>query len=73
MDWETLKSVRDGMLLASDKKIVVSTDDTEKAAWETYRQKLRDLPRIFAGIDPWKVPFPAEPGANTVPTQQSAE
>jgi len=73
MDWETLKATRNSMLSASDKKIIMSTDAAEKADWETYRQKLRDLPRIFAGIDPWKVPFPAEPGANTVPTQQLAE
>ena len=72
MDWETLKNVRNNMLTATDQKIAAATD-TEKAEWETYRQKLRDLPRIFAGIDPWKVPFPTEPGATPIPTQQSAE
>jgi hypothetical protein len=68
MDWETLKSVRTAMLSASDAKIATATE-AEKAEWETYRQKLRDLPRTFAGIDPWKVLFPTEPGTNPVPTQ----
>jgi hypothetical protein len=72
MDWETLKTVRNNMLTATDQKIAAATD-TEKAEWETYRQKLRDLPRIFAGVDPWKVPFPPEPFAKPIPTQQSAE
>ena len=70
IDWENFKLCRDAMLLASDSKMVTATD-TEKAAWETYRQKLRDIPRIFAGVDPWKVPFPAEPGANPAPTKSA--
>jgi len=70
MDWENLKSCRDAMLQSTDQKIATALD-TEKAAWETYRQKLRDLPRIFAGVDPWKVPFPAEPGANPEPTNSA--
>ena len=70
MTWDMLKATRNAMLQGSDQKIAAATD-TEKAEWETYRQKLRDLPRIFAGVDPWKVPFPAEPGAKSVPTQSA--
>jgi len=67
MDWDELKRVRDEMLKSSDQKIRLASTE-EKAAWETYRQKLRDLTKTFAGVDPWKVPFPAEPGAKPVPT-----
>lgn len=70
MDWETLKNVRNAMLQATDGKIAQAAD-VDKTAWETYRQKLRDLPRVFAGIDPWKVPFPIEPGTTPSPTDQA--
>lgn len=68
MDWEMLTRVRDAMLKSSDKKIA-SADEADKADWETYRQKLRDLTKTFAGIDPWKVPFPPEPDAEQLPTK----
>lgn len=58
--WDELKNVRNMMLKTTDVKIRLASED-KKAEWEDYRQKLRDLPATFAGIDPWKVPFPAEP------------
>lgn len=62
MDWETLKTARVGLLAESDTILATKLLTTEqKAALEEYRQKLRDLPTTFAGIDPWKVPFPALP------------
>ena len=67
MDWDELKRVRNEMLKATDQKVKAATDE-EKPEWETYRQKLRDLTKTFAGIDPWKVPFPPEPFAKPVPT-----
>jgi hypothetical protein len=34
----------------------------QKEAWKIYRQQLRDMPKDFAGIDPWKIVFPQQPG-----------
>ena len=62
MTWEMLKLARNAMLRESDLIIrnnVLSPADLE--ALEQYRQKLRDIPSVFAGIDPWKVPFPNMP------------
>jgi len=60
MTWEELKIWRNNMLKATDQRS--RTCQPEKVpAWEEYRQKLRDIPAVFAGIDPWKVPFPKEP------------
>ena len=58
--WDELKASRRAMLEASDSKIRTCPPD-QIPAWEAYRQKLRDLPTTFAGVDPWKVIFPAEP------------
>ena len=60
MDWETLLELRNRMLEASDSRIHLCPLD-QRADWETYRQKLRDLPATFAGVDPWKVSFPESP------------
>lgn len=58
--WEQLLDVRNNMLKASDQLYRMAADE-DKAAWEEYRQKLRDLTKTFAGVDPWKVPFPDQP------------
>lgn len=60
MSWEELKHVRTMLLKTSDGKVRTASPD-KVPLWEEYRQKLRDLPVTFAGIDPWKVPFPQEP------------
>lgn len=60
MTWEEMRSARNNMLRISDGKIRTASEE-KKPDWEEYRQKLRDLPVIFAGVDPWKVPFPQEP------------
>ena len=67
MNWEILIGTRNAALKVSDQQLAAATPE-DKAAWETYRQKLRDLPRTFAGVDAWKVKFPQEPGVNPVPT-----
>lgn len=67
MDWDELKRVRNVMLTSSDQKMKLASEE-QKVEWEEYRQKLRDLTKTFAGVDPWKVPFPPEPGAAPVPT-----
>ncbi len=65
MDWEGITKARNALLAASDKVLATNLlSDEKKAEWETYRQKLRDLPADFAGVDPWKIPFPDEPGVN---------
>jgi len=65
MTWEELILVRNADLKSSDTKLLMAQEE-DKAAWETYRQKLRDLPTTFAGVDPWKVTFPQSP--EVVPT-----
>lgn len=67
MTWENITVARTAMLLASDTKYALATAE-QKPVWEAYRQLLRDLPTTFAGVDPWKIPFPAEPFAVVQPT-----
>lgn len=62
--WQDIVDARNNLLAASDVKYNLA-NEAQKPAWEEYRQKLRDLPDVFAGIDPWKIPFPVEPGANS--------
>lgn len=62
MDWETLRNARTNLLAESDKIIATKILTQEQtAALEEYRQKLRELPTTFDGVDPWKVPFPELP------------
>jgi hypothetical protein len=59
--WEQIKLWRNAALAASD--WTMHTDaPTDKAAWATYRQALRDLP-AQAGLAEEAV-FPAQPGGN---------
>jgi hypothetical protein len=41
--WEQIKLWRNAQLLASDWRMIVDAP-TDKEAWATYRQELRDLP-----------------------------
>lgn len=60
--WDELKQARDSILSSSDINVYMAQSNPElKAEWEEYRQTMRDLPTTFAGIDPWKVPFPPQP------------
>jgi hypothetical protein len=58
---DDILQARNAMLSSSDVSMKNALDN-DKAAWEEYRQQLRDLPSLYAGIDPWKIPFPNEPG-----------
>ena len=59
--WEQIKLWRNAALAASD--WTMHTDaPTDKVAWATYRQALRDLP-AQAGLADEAV-FPAQPGGN---------
>lgn len=58
--WEELINVRNTLLGSSDIRYAQASD-TDRPVWEEYRQKLRDITTTFAGVDPWKVPFPQEP------------
>jgi hypothetical protein len=49
----------------SDLQYKNAINPVKKAAWAEYRQALRDLPAVFAGVDPWKIPFPANPDIDT--------
>jgi hypothetical protein len=60
--WDDIKRARTALLKGSDAILqTTAMTDEERAAYETYRQTLRDIPSTFEGIDPWKVPFPNEP------------
>ena len=68
MDWDTLTAARDAILKNTDQPYHQAIDPVIKQKLSEYRQKLRDLPKTFAGIDPWKVPFPTDPVAVVMPT-----
>jgi hypothetical protein len=58
--FDYVRTVRNAELAATDwTQVADSTAD--KAAWATYRQKLRDLPAQNA--DPKKIVFPTRPDA----------
>lgn len=61
VSWDDILGQRNGLLNWSDFQYKLATDE-EKPAWEVFRQKLRDLPETFKGIDPWKVSMPEHPG-----------
>jgi hypothetical protein len=65
MDWETLLGARNALLKGSDVPYA-NAEGTEKEAWATYRQKLRDVPTTFAGIDPWKITWPVQPSDGSI-------
>lgn len=67
MTWDLLSRHRNAALNISDQRLASAAPE-DKAAWETYRQTLRELPTTWAGISAWKVKFPQEPGANPAPT-----
>ena len=55
---EVMRAVRNQLLAQSD--WAMATDaPTDKAAWSTYRQALRDLPA--QNKDPKKIKFPTRP------------
>jgi hypothetical protein len=56
--FERIRNWRNAELVASD-WTQVADSQANKAAWATYRQKLRDLPANNA--DPKKIVFPTRP------------
>lgn len=62
IDWEGIKAARNNMLKWSDMK-VRTCNPAEVEAWEAFRQELRDIPKVWQGISPWKVQFPQQPSA----------
>lgn len=64
--WEEIMRWRDMNLNLSDLQYKNAINPEKKAKWAEYRQILRDLPATFAGIDPWKIPFPPNPDLDTI-------
>ncbi len=56
--FDYVRAVRNAELVATDWTQVADAQ-CDKAAWATYRQKLRDLPASNA--DPKKIKFPTRP------------
>ena len=56
--WSRLRIYRDYLLVKSDWAVLPDAP-TNKTAWETYRQELRDLPSKVS--DPYNVAFPQPP------------
>lgn len=57
--WKSLRGLRDAALASTDWTVVEDTPVTNKAAWKTYRQALRDLPDNTT--DPLNVTWPTPP------------
>jgi len=64
--WAEMLRWRDMNLGLSDLQVRNAINPIKKAKWEAYRQTLRDLPDTFAGVDPWKIPFPPNPDVDDV-------
>jgi len=65
MTWEELLRWRDININQSDIMYRDAINPVIKQKWADYRQFLRDMPAVFAGIDAWKIPFPPMPDLNT--------
>lgn len=65
MDWDTVRYRRDIMLQKCDWTVGVDSPlpEAEQEAWRKYRQKLRDITKVFS--DPTKVIWPMKPGSQT--------
>lgn len=65
--WNTIRMQRDGLLAACDWRMTVDSYaamlPAEQAAWEAYRQDLRDLPQDFEQLGPDAVVWPTAPDA----------
>ena len=56
-----IRQARNGMLAESDGRISEDMPESVKAAWLTYRQKLRDLPDRWADVPNHLIRFPLSP------------
>jgi hypothetical protein len=59
--WKNVREARTNRLMESDWSMIEDNQltETEKLAWKTYRQQLRDLPQTFD--KPENVVFPEQP------------
>lgn len=70
MTWDEIRANRNGILQATDSRVLPDMPASLVAQWEEYRQKLRDLPQTYGAapggvpsIAPWKVqPIPSPDG-----------
>lgn len=58
---EDIRSIRDAMLNNADPYPSLGMPEALQEKWIDYKQKLRDLPEVWADVDPWKVMFPVSP------------
>ena len=56
-----IRNVRNGLLSASDGAVAEDMPADLKAEWETYRQKLRDLPATWAAVPNHLISYPVSP------------
>jgi hypothetical protein len=49
--WDTVRSMRDQMLLEAESKYNFDTPASIKAAWREYKQELRDLPTKYKDLE----------------------
>jgi len=57
--WEQIRSQRNALMAASDYTQMPDYNASNKAAWATYRQALRDLPQTQT--DPANITWPTKP------------
>lgn len=72
-DWEMVRTWRNHALIGIDYKAPTDAPESVRAAWEAYRQELRDLPQTHGAehagetptTDPWKVHMPKAPDGSS--------
>ena len=50
-DWEMVRMWRNNALTANDYRAPADAPESVKAAWEQYRQELRDLPQVYGAVN----------------------
>lgn len=59
--WEMVRERRNALLVAADSFPSLGMPDALSQSWLDYKQTLRDLPDVWANVEPWKVKFPKSP------------
>lgn len=59
--WDSVRERRNTLLLNADAYPSLGMPETITQLWLDYKQTLRDLPDVWADVEPWKVRFPKSP------------